>query len=111
MLCCCLRSSSSTSNRAGSPARSAPTYRRPKENDMTDETVSIYGVIRNPTSALFNPGAELELGLDPHGAQQTADIHGKWFSANYRGKIFSANVTAATVPVIASGLVSVFTLY
>jgi hypothetical protein len=44
-------------------------------------------------------------------AMQTADVHGKWFEANYRGKMFTYNVTAVTIPVVASGVVSVFTLY
>jgi hypothetical protein len=49
--------------------------------------------------------------LGEHSQQLVADVHGKWFEANYRGKLFTYNVTGVTVPVVASGLVSVFTLY
>ncbi len=79
---------------------------------MTDiVTASVKGIVRNPTAATVSVGTESQLPLTAHGAMQTSDIHGKWFEANYRGKLFTANVTAQTVPVIASGLVSVFTLY
>jgi len=79
---------------------------------MTDiVTASVKGIVRNPTAATVSVGTESQLPLTGHAALQTSDIHGKWFEANYRGKLFSANVTAVTIPVIASGLVSVFTLY
>lgn len=77
---------------------------------MTDiVTASVKAIVRNPTSGI-NSG-ELQLGAGVHGQLETADVHGKWFEANYRNKVFSFNVTAVTVPVVASGLVSVFTLY
>jgi len=79
---------------------------------MTDiVTASVKGIVRNPTAATVSISTEAQLPLNEHGAIQTSDIHGKWFESNYRGKLFSANVTAQTIPVIASGLVSVFTLY
>ncbi len=79
---------------------------------MTDiVTASVKGIVRNPTAATVSVGTESQLPLTAHAAMQTADIHGKWFEANYRGKLFSYNVTAVTVPVVASGVVSVFTLY
>ena len=79
---------------------------------MTDiVTASVKGIVRNPTAATAAVSTEAQLPLSEHLAVQTQDIHGKWFEANYRGKLFSANVTAVTIPVIASGLVSVFTLY
>jgi hypothetical protein len=79
---------------------------------MTDiVTASVKGIVRNPTAATITPSTEAQLPLAAHGQVQTSDIHGKWFEVNYRGKLFSANVTAVTIPVVASGLVSVFTLY
>ena len=74
-------------------------------------TASVKGIVRNPTAASIAVSTEAQLPLNEHGAVQTSDIHGKWFEANYRGKMFTANVTAVTIPVVASGLVSVFTLY
>jgi hypothetical protein len=79
---------------------------------MTDiVTASVKGIVRNPAAATMAISTEAQLPLTEHGAVQTADVHGKWFEANYRGKLFTANVTAVTIPVIASGLVSVFTLW
>lgn len=74
-------------------------------------TASVKGIVRNPTAATIAPNTEAQLPLGEHGQVQTSDIHGKWFEANYRGRLFTFNVTAVTVPVVASGLVSVFTLY
>lgn len=79
---------------------------------MTDIiTASVKGIVRNPAAATLSVATEAQLPLGSHGQVQTADVHGKWFEVNYRGKLFSANVTAVTIPVVASGLVSVFTLY
>jgi hypothetical protein len=77
---------------------------------MTDiVTAAVKGYVRNPAAQLFS--GENQLGQTVHGAVQTAEVHGRWFEANYRGKVFAFLVTAVTVPAIASGLVSVFTLY
>ncbi len=79
---------------------------------MTDiVTASVKGIVRNPTAATVSVGTESQLPLNAHACLQTADIHGKYFEVNYRNKLFTFNVTAVTVPVVASGLVSVFTLY
>jgi hypothetical protein len=78
---------------------------------MSDDTIDLTGQVRNPATALVGTGTTQSLSLDSHGALLTSDAHGRWFAANYRGKVFSANVTAVTIPVVASGLVSVFTLY
>lgn len=79
---------------------------------MTDiVTASVKGIVRNPAAATVAVSTEAQLPLSEHGAIQTQDVHGKWFEMNYRGKLFTFNVTAVTIPVIASGLVSVFTLY
>jgi hypothetical protein len=79
---------------------------------MTDiVTASVKGIVRNPAAATVAVSTEAQLPLTEHAAVQTQDVHGKWFEMNYRGKLFSANVTAQTIPVIASGLVSVFTLW
>lgn len=79
---------------------------------MTDiVTASVKGIVRNPTAATMSVPTEAQLPLAAHGQVQTSDIHGKWFESNYRGKMFTANVTAVTIPVVASGLVSVFTLW
>lgn len=45
------------------------------------------------------------------GEKIVADLHGKYFNAAIRKNVFRANVTAQTIPVIASGLVSKFSLY
>lgn len=79
---------------------------------MTDiVTASVKALVRNFIGNFTTTGTELQLGATVHGALGVAGIHGDYFEANFRQKVYSANVTAVTVPVIASGLVSVFTLY
>lgn len=79
---------------------------------MTDViTASVKAMVRNFAAAFRGIDTEAQLGATEHGALGVAGIHGDYFEANFRQKVYSANVTAVTVPVIASGLVSVFTLY
>ena len=79
---------------------------------MTDiVTAAVKGVVRNPVSASMAVGTESQLALGAHSQQLVSDVHGKWFEANLRGKLFTANVTAVTIPAVASGMVSVFTLW
>lgn len=79
---------------------------------MTDiVTASVKGIVRNILAAAYGVATEVQLPLSAHGQVSVADVHGKYFEGNYRGGMFGANVTAVTVPVVASGLVSVFTLY
>lgn len=40
-----------------------------------------------------------------------SEAHGKWYTAAYRNRLFFATATGITIPAIASGLVSVFSLY
>ena len=69
-------------------------------------------VLVNPPAATSNPdGAEIFAIGGKQGDAIVSELHGKHFTANYRGKLFVASAAAVTVPVIASGLVSVFTLY
>ena len=63
-------------------------------------TTTSFGVGATP----FNPAGN-------QGELLVSELHGKHFSANYRGKMFVATAAAVTVPVIASSLVSVFTLW
>lgn len=74
-------------------------------------TASLKAVVRNVLASAFSDTNEQQLALGKHGQAIVAGVHGDFFEANYRGGLFSANVTAQTIPVIASGLVSVFTLW
>ncbi len=79
---------------------------------MTDiVTASVKAIVKNVTAAVLGVSAETQLAALAHGQLAVAAVHGDFFEANYRGKAFTFNVTAVTVPVVASGLVSVFTLY
>jgi len=49
--------------------------------------------------------------LGPQGDSINSDIHGKAFTAAWRGNLFWANRTAVTIPVVTSGVTSVFTLW
>lgn len=69
-------------------------------------------VLVNPPAQSSNPdGAEIFALGGKQGDALVSELHGKHFTANYRGKLFVATAAAVTVPVIASNLVSVFTLW
>lgn len=74
-------------------------------------TAALKGVVRSPGASTYSDANEQQLSLGKRGQQQVSDIHGRWTEMNYRGLLFAFNVTAVTIPVVASGLVSVFTLY
>lgn len=69
------------------------------------------GSVSDPTAvaAADGMGPPLRSGHDTD--QLVDDLHGKYYIANYRGKLFEANGVILTVPVVASNLVSVFTLF
>lgn len=70
------------------------------------------GVVLNPVAANLGDGTQqLNNVYGKQGEQLKADLHGKWYNANARKSVFSFTVANVTVPTIASGLVSVFTLY
>lgn len=79
---------------------------------MTDIlTATVKGIVRNIVAAFSTPNTEQQLALLAHGQLAVAGVHGDYFETALRNKLFSFNVTAVTIPQIASGLVSVFTLY
>ena len=78
---------------------------------MTDETVSMEGAILNPFSTSLSDGLENPPALGRGGETLVSKVHGKWFQAAARGSLFTFNVAAVTIPVVASGLVSVCSLY
>lgn len=73
--------------------------------------INLVGNVADPTQTQQPDGNTPPLTSGRQGEQLASEVHGKFYTANYRGKLFGFNVTAVTVPVIASGLVSVFTLY
>lgn len=78
---------------------------------MADETVEMEGLVANPMTMSTSDG---QVGVPTLGKQQDllmTLLHAKNYVPAYRNARFGANVTAVTVPVVASGLVSVFTLY
>lgn len=77
---------------------------------MADE-IEVEGFVINPTSVSSPDGQFASLALGKQQEQLVSILHSKNYPAAYRGNRFGANVTAVTIPVIASGLVSVFTLY
>jgi hypothetical protein len=79
---------------------------------MSDSTeTSNYALIQNPAQLNTPDGQEGEMNIGKQNEQLVAEIHGPQYTAALRGCLFTANRTAVTVPVIASGLVSVFSLY
>lgn len=77
---------------------------------MTDQT-ELVGNVVNAFSTSAPDNSDNPLGLGRQTEQLVSEIHGKYYTANYRKVLFGFNVTAVTVPVVASGLVSVFSLY
>lgn len=75
-------------------------------------TIGSEGIVTNPCIA-NNPVSSnfLVPTLGRQGDQLKSDLHGKFGTAAMNKSLFNFNVTAVTIPVIASGLVSVFTLY
>ncbi len=70
------------------------------------------GVVANPVSAKLGDGIQQANNLyGVQGEQLKADLHGRWWNAGVRKSVYTFNVTAVTVPMVASALVSVFTLY
>lgn len=70
------------------------------------------GLVLNPISAVLGDGTQQTNNVfGKQGEQLGADMHGKWYNAAMRKGAFKFFVTAVTVPVVASGLVSVFTLW
>ena len=47
----------------------------------------------------------------PSGEQLVSELHGRYYNANYRNHLFMATASGVTLPVVASGVASVFTLF
>lgn len=79
---------------------------------MTDSINAILtGLVANPRTLAQADASTPQLIMGRQGDNLVSELHGKYYQINYRRGLFSANVTAVTIPVIASGLVSVFSLY
>ena len=73
--------------------------------------INLVGQVGNPASTSQSDGNTPPISAGRQAELLTAEIHGKYYTAAYRKNVFKFNVTAVTVPVVASGLVSVFTLW
>lgn len=69
------------------------------------------GRVSNPATTRLQDSNEPAVSLGLNGEQLASEIHGKFYTVNKRNNLFTANVTAVTVPVNATTLVSVFGLY
>lgn len=79
---------------------------------MTDiVTASLKAVVRAITGQINAPASEVNVAALRHGQLAVAGVHGDYFEANFNGKLFTYNVTNVTIPVVTSGVVSVFTLW
>ena len=68
--------------------------------------------VYNQMSANIADGSQVANNLSGRqGEQLNANIHGDWYNANMRKGLYTFNVTAVTVPVIASAMASVFSLW
>lgn len=73
--------------------------------------INFVGNVANPASTSQPDGATPLFTSDRQSALLVSETHGKFYTSAYRKNMFHANRTAVTIPVVASGLVSVFTLY
>jgi hypothetical protein len=75
------------------------------------DIINLVGNVADPTQTQQADGNTPPLVVGRQAELLASEVHGKFYTANYRKKLFGFNVTAVTVPVVTSGLVSVFTLY
>lgn len=79
---------------------------------MTDTINAVLtGLVQNPASTSQSDATEANFNIGRQGDNLVSELHGKFYTQTYRDMVFRANATAKTVPAVASGLVSVFTLY
>ncbi len=78
---------------------------------MSDTILENTGLAQPPQSTNTPDGQEGIINISKNNEQLTSEIHGNYYAAAIRGVLFEFNVTAVTVPVVASNLVSVFALY
>ena len=69
------------------------------------------GLVINPTTTALPDTSTVTTAKGQQAEAIRTPLHGKYYVATKRGALFMANRTALTVPQIASGLVSVFSLY
>lgn len=69
------------------------------------------GFVQNPVTTGLADGSNQNFILGRNADLLVTEVHGKRYTANFRNNLFAANVNGVTIPVVASGLVSVFTLY
>jgi hypothetical protein len=69
------------------------------------------GQVSDPTVVSIADGAVPQFKAGHDTERLVDELHGKFYTANYRGKIFEANGVQLTLPVVASNLASVFTLF
>ena len=66
---------------------------------------------QTPPSVSLVAGTTVTQFADHTGSSLVSSLHGKWYNCAKNGNVFHANVTAVTLPVVASGLVSKFSVY
>ena len=74
-------------------------------------STAITGLVVDPGDAAYAAGSYPVAAQGRSGELLTSGVHGKYYAAAYYGNVFTANRTAVTIPVVASNLVSVFSLY
>jgi hypothetical protein len=73
--------------------------------------INLVGNVANPVSTSQPDGSAPLLSSGRQAELLVSEIHGKYYTSAYRKNVFKFNVTAVTVPHIASGMVSVFSLW
>ena len=69
-------------------------------------------IVVSPISSTQATGQTLQNDFTgPSGEKLVSSTHGSWYNLAYRGGVFTFNRTAVTLPVVASNLVSVFSIH
>lgn len=69
--------------------------------------------IGNPTTTGLTDGSNANPApyVGRQNEQLVSEVHGLNYTSNYRGKLFSFNRSGVTIPIVATNVASVFTLY
>lgn len=66
------------------------------------------GQIADPLASTLGDQPQAPMNLGKNGEQIVNELHGRYYLANYRNHVFMATASAIAIPVVASGVASLF---
>ena len=73
-------------------------------------TINLLGQVTDALAVTQQPAFGVPVPCGPSGEILGSDLHGRYYNANYRNHLFMATATAIAIPVVASGVASLFHL-